>query len=279
MIDIDLRNLSESRIGPDRGFDLDAESTALAPLLDRDADALRGRRSDPAQMLGWIDLPTGQDTVVDDIEAFAERARARFDDLVVLGIGGSSLGTAAVVSALQHPARALQGAAGHGMRVHIVDNVDADVVTGLLEVLDPARTLVNVISKSGTTAETMAAYLAFESWLRAALGDGFRDHVAITTDPETGILRPLAERDGIRAFAVPPSVSVLMPYSTRLRRLSDWFVQLWAESLGKAVDRRGARVHAGTTPLPAVGTTDQHAQVQLFNEGPFDKVVASVRIG
>ena len=341
MIDIDLRNLSESRIGPDRGFDLDAESTALAPHLDRDADALRGRRSDPAQMLGWIDLPTEQDTVVDDIEAFTERARARFDDLVVLGIGGSSLGTAAVVSALQHPARALQGAAGHGMRVHIVDNVDADVVTGLLEVLDPARTLVNVISKSGTTAETMAAYLAFESWLRAALGDGFRDHVAITTDPETGILRPLAERDGIRAFAVPPSVggrfsvlspvgllpialagldvrallagaarandaasrplhesapkqgalaqllaarrgasiSVLMPYSTRLRRLSDWFVQLWAESLGKAVDRRGARVHAGTTPLPAVGTTDQHAQVQLFNEGPFDKVVAFVRIG
>ena len=341
MIDIDLRNLSESRIGPDRGFDLDAESSALAPHLDRDADALRGRRSDPSQMLGWIDLPTEQDAVVDEIEAFAERARDRFDDLVVLGIGGSSLGAAAVVSALQHPARALQGSAGHGMRVHIVDNVDADVVTGLLEVLDPARTLVNVISKSGTTAETMAAYLAFEAWLREALGDAFGEHVAITTDPETGILRPLAERDGIRAFSVPPSVggrfsvlspvgllpialagldvrallagaarandaaarplhesvpkrgalaqllasrrgariSVLMPYSTRLRRLSDWFVQLWAESLGKAVDRRGARVHAGTTPLPAVGTTDQHSQVQLFNEGPFDKVVAFVRIG
>jgi len=341
MIDIDLRNLSASRIGPDRGFDLDAESAALAPHLDRDADALRGRRGDPAQMLGWIDLPAEQDAVIDDIEAYAERAGERFDDLVVLGIGGSSLGAAAVVSALQHPARALQGSAGDGLRVHVVDNVDADVVGGLLEVLDPARTLVNVISKSGTTAETMAAYLAFEAWLRAALGDTFLEHVAITTDPESGILRPLAQRDGIRAFAVPPSVggrfsvlspvgllpialagvdvrallagaarandaaarplhesapkqgalaqlltarrgakvSVLMPYSTRLRRLSDWFVQLWAESLGKADNRRGARVHAGTTPLPAVGTTDQHSQVQLFNEGPFDKVVAFVRIG
>jgi glucose-6-phosphate isomerase len=75
------------------------------------------------------------------------------------------------------------------------------------------------------------------------------------------------------------SISVLMPYSTRLRRVADWYVQLWAESLGKRVDRHGARVHAGTTPLPAVGTTDQHAQVQLFNEGPFDKLVCFVRVG
>ena len=293
-------------------------------------------------MLGWIDLASDQDEVLDAIDAFVAEAAPRFDDLVVLGIGGSSLGSIAVLSALQHPARALQGAAGDGLRVHVVDNVDADVVAGLLETLDPGRTLVNVISKSGTTAETMAGYLAFEAWLRDGVGeDRFREHVVATTDPEQGILRPLAERDGMRTFSVPPSVggrfsvlspvgllplalggvdvrallqgaadaneaaarpfdqsvpkraafaqlatarrgatiSVLMPYSTRLRRLSDWFVQLWAESLGKAVDRRGARVHAGTTPLPASGTTDQHSQVQLFNEGPFDKVVAFVRLG
>lgn len=341
-MDIDLRNLASERIGRDRGLELDAELDALGPSLDQAHEALAARRDVSAAMLGWIDLPSNQDEVVDEIEAFTAAQAERFDDLVVLGIGGSSLGAAAVVSALQHPARALQGGQGHGLRVHFVDNVDADVVAGLLEVLDPRRTLVNVISKSGTTAETMAAYLAFEDWLRRGVGEErFVHHVVATTDPEKGILRPLAEREGLTAFSVPASVggrfsvlspvgllpialagldvrgllagaqraneaaarsyatsvpkqgafaqlasarrgasiSVLMPYATRLRRTSDWYVQLWAESLGKAVDRRGARVHAGTTPLPAVGTTDQHSQVQLFNEGPFDKVVTFVRVG
>lgn len=341
MIDIDLRNVDASRIGPDRGLPLDQETAAHARAFDAHVDALSSRRGRDEAMVGWIDLPTNQDRVVEEIRSYAASAAERFRDLVVLGIGGSSLGAAAVVGALQHPARVLQGAAGEGLRIHFVDNVDPDVIHALLTVLDPATTLVNVISKSGTTAETMAGYLAFEAWLREALGERFTEHVVATTDPERGILRPLAGRDGITAFGVPPSVggrfsvlspvgllpvalagidvrallkgaeraneaaarplasslpkraamvqclaarrgatiSVLMPYSTRLRRLSDWYVQLWAESLGKAVDRRGSRVHAGTTPLPAVGTTDQHSQVQLFNEGPFDKLVAFVRIG
>jgi glucose-6-phosphate isomerase len=72
------------------------------------------------------------------------------------------------------------------------------------------------------------------------------------------------------------SIHVLMPYSDRLRSLALWFQQLWAESLGKAVDRSGEPVHVGPTPLPAVGATDQHSQVQLFMEGPHDKVVLFV---
>jgi len=98
MIDCDLRNLSSDRIGPAQGLELDAEIAALAPHLDRDADALRARRDDPGRMLGWIDLPTGQEEDVAELLAFAAEARGRFDDLVVLGIGGSSLGAAAVVS-------------------------------------------------------------------------------------------------------------------------------------------------------------------------------------
>ena len=69
------------------------------------------------------------------------------------------------------------------------------------------------------------------------------------------------------------SIHVMMPYSERLRSFSFWFQQLWAESLGKAHDRSGNIVHTGPTPLPAVGVTDQHAQVQLFIEGPPDKVI------
>ena len=73
-------------------------------------------------------------------------------------------------------------------------------------------------------------------------------------------------------------IHVLMPYSDRLREFAAWFVQLWAESLGKRVDRRGQPIFAGPTPLGAVGATDQHSQVQLFMEGPFDKVVTFVRV-
>lgn len=339
MISIDLKNASASRLGITHGFELEREFEAFRNHLTTHVGELRRRAENPSDMLGWIDLPRMNDEV-DRIEQFVDDLDDRFTDLVVLGIGGSSLGAMTVSAALQHPWRNLQEA-GTGLRVHIVDNVDPDVIAGLMDVLDPKRTLVNVISKSGTTAETMSAYLAFNRWLEQGVGHEYRKQIIATTDPETGILRPLAESEGYTRFAVPPSVggrfsvfsavglvpialagidirallrgagranesierpleenpalqaalvqylayrrgkriSVLMPYSTRLRYLSNWYVQLWAESLGKAVDRRGSRVHAGSTPVAAIGTTDQHSQVQLFNEGPNDKIVAFVKIG
>ena len=73
-------------------------------------------------------------------------------------------------------------------------------------------------------------------------------------------------------------IHVLMPYTDRLREFAEWFRQLWAESLGKRVDREGRAVHVGPTPVAAVGATDQHSQVQLFMEGPFDKVITFVRL-
>jgi glucose-6-phosphate isomerase len=70
-------------------------------------------------------------------------------------------------------------------------------------------------------------------------------------------------------------ILVMMPYADPLRDLALWFVQLWAESLGKI---RGDGVHTGSTPLPALGATDQHAQVQLFMEGPRDKAVTFIAV-
>jgi glucose-6-phosphate isomerase len=68
-------------------------------------------------------------------------------------------------------------------------------------------------------------------------------------------------------------IHVMMPYSDRLRSFALWFQQIWAESLGKIREKGGEERHIGPTPLPAVGATDQHSQVQLFMEGPRDKVV------
>ncbi len=337
MLQADFSNTDSTRLGH-RGLDLRAEAEAWSAHLEQLVLELKARAASPAAMLGWLTLPDDRE-LLGTIRQLIRELPTGMTDLVVLGIGGSSLGALAVTSALQHPYRLLQEQ-GTGLRIHFVDNVDSDQTAALLEVLRPETTLVNVISKSGTTAETMAAYLLFRRWLEAALGAAYAAHVIATTDPESGILRPLALDRGYRVLGVPPSVggrfsvlsavgllpimlagidadelltgaaeanasaaepfarnpvlqaaliqylsyrrgrviSVLMPYSSRLRHLTDWFVQLWAESLGKAKDRRGSVVNEGSTPLGALGATDQHSQVQLFNEGPDNKLVAFVRV-
>jgi glucose-6-phosphate isomerase len=73
-------------------------------------------------------------------------------------------------------------------------------------------------------------------------------------------------------------MSVMMPYSDRLRDVADWYRQLWAESLGKEVDRQGNTVNVGPTPIKALGATDQHSQAQLYMEGPFDKIITFLEV-
>ncbi len=74
------------------------------------------------------------------------------------------------------------------------------------------------------------------------------------------------------------NISVLMPYSRRLRHLVNWYMQLWAESLGKEQTRDNKTVNTGSTPLKSIGATDQHSLLQLFNEGPFDKTITFIRV-
>ncbi|MER3442779.1 MAG: glucose-6-phosphate isomerase [Meiothermus sp.] len=327
MLRLDLSNLDPRRVGA-QGFSLEEALREEKKRLEAARDALWQRRTDAAEFLGWIDVPEDTEAVRNVLRY--RQANAWVEDFVVLGIGGSALGAQAVSAAL-----------GKGpVRLHFVDNVEPEPILELLRALDPRKTLVNVISKSGSTAETMAAFLAFRRWLEDALGAGWKEHVVVTTDPAKGILRPYAQAEGLTAFEVPPAVggrfsvtcpvgtlplafvgvdleaflagcrkanetaqagteanlpaqtalvhdrlsrkglnvNVFMPYSTRLRYLPDWFVQLHDESLGKAVNRAGEEVRTGTTAVRAIGTTDQHAQVQLFREGPHDKLITLVRL-
>jgi len=73
-------------------------------------------------------------------------------------------------------------------------------------------------------------------------------------------------------------LSVMMPYAQSLREIADWFRQLWAESLGKQVNRAGEEVFCGLTPIKALGATDQHSQVQLYAEGPVDKLITFIHV-
>lgn len=74
------------------------------------------------------------------------------------------------------------------------------------------------------------------------------------------------------------NVSVLMPYADSLKYMADFYCQIWGESLGKAVDNDGKLVNVGQTPAKALGVTDQHSQVQLYTEGPYDKVVTFLAV-
>ena len=87
-----------------------------------------------------------------------------------------------------------------------------------------------------------------------------------------GALQVLAMENGM-------NITVMMPYADRLKYMSDWYAQLWAESLGKKFALDGSVVHAGQTPVKALGVTDQHSQVQLYTEGPFDKVITLLAVG
>lgn len=327
----------------------------LSDRLDNEHGLSRARLTDLARRFGDVQAEVrrrrgegeygfcklgDQSPAVQQIRRFAEGIGQAFDHVLVLGIGGSALGMKALLNALKRPGWNELDDDGREFfpRLTVLDNVDPTSVAEALRRIDPRRALVNVISKSGGTAETMAQYLVIRQWLEQAIGpEAAARHLVFTTDPAKGALREIAQREGVAALEVPPDVGgrfsvlspvgllpaalvgidiegllsgaraaiarseaddllqnpaalwsalhwaadatlgarnhVLMPYTDRLREFAEWFRQLWAESLGKAKDRRGQDVHVGPTPVAAVGPTDQHSQVQLFMEGPFDKVV------
>jgi glucose-6-phosphate isomerase len=132
-------------------------------------------------------------------------------DVLVIGIGGSSLGAKALQQALA-PQPALAGTP----RLHFVENIDPYFLQRLLTSLVAESTAVLCISKSGGTIETVVQYLILRDWLRRQLGESnARRHQWVITDPNNGWLRELAEREDLPSLPVPPLVggrySVLSP--------------------------------------------------------------------
>lgn len=249
----------------------------------------------------------------DDLVALrriADDFRSRFDDVVLVGIGGSGLS-----------ARALAEITPSGpCRLHVMANLQPGRLERVLGAVDLERTGFLLISKSGSTVEVMAQALIVLPMLEAAVGRAAivdRVHgIAIQGDNP---LRTLAEAWGFPVSEHPPSVagrysvltlvgllpalilgldvvairkgaasvlgmpdaaegaalmagfyragrpiSVMLAYDERLSWFTRWYAQLWAESLGKA--------GTGMTPVTALGPVDQHSQLQLYLDGPADKV-------
>ncbi len=255
-------------------------------------------------------------------------------DICLLGAGGSSLGAQALaqLSGWRTPGAVVEDGRP---RLHFFDNLDAPSLTLALRTLDLKTTRFLVISKSGSTAETLIQMLSCVAAIESAgldwnLGQHFlaitepsvsgQDNVLrrlcgqwsidiLDHDPGVGgrfsvltnvgmvpaslmgldakairagaqeVIAPLL--DGVSAVDFAPAqgaalsvglsrannhtATVMLPYADRLQSFSRWFVQLWAESLGKN--------GLGTLPVAAIGPSDQHSQLQLFLDGPNDKLI------
>jgi len=343
MLKLDYRNVKAAIVGKENGLELETEFEAYKETISKIISDLNKKKDKPGQWLQWMNLGYNEETVW-LVKEYASLVKNRFENILVLGIGGSALGGIAITEALLKPYWNLLPAEKRGNfpRIFFLDNIDPDQIAGLLDLLDLNKTLVNVITKSGSTAETMSQYMIVKDIMEKEIGDNYRRNIVATTDKKTGILRQIADQEGYKTFVVPDDVggrfsifsavgllplalvgidideiiagvkdmdlalkntdvfeniaaqnalihylmdtkngknlSVMMPYSSRLRYVSDWFVQLWAESLGKEVNNNGEKVNCGPTPIKALGATDQHSQIQLYNEGPNDKVINFIRV-
>ena len=344
MIQYDFNNLRAERIG-EHGVS-DAEIDALQPRLQQAFENVRRMRKE--KQLGFFDLP--YDTALaEEIMRLAGELKQKFENFVVIGIGGSALGNIAIQSALNHPEyNLLPNGRRRGLRLFVPDNIDPDRLHGVLDALDLSKTVFNVITKSGNTAESISTYLIARERVIKTVGiEKQGEHFIFTTDASKGELRKIAPREKARCLTIPATVGgrfsvlssvgllsaavtgvdikallngaakvdrnqqldrpgtvdiwknpallgaayhylldvkkkknvhIMCAYSHRLRDVADWFRQLWAESLGKRVNRKGQVVHVGQTPEKAIGVTDQHSQVQLYVEGPFDKVITFLSV-
>jgi glucose-6-phosphate isomerase len=308
------------------------QSGELEELGPRLSEAAEGLLGDPP---GFMRLPKTAEYAEASARVAKEIRTSGATDFIHVGIGGSALGPMALHKALNHPYyNTLSGDTRRGPRLHFAENTDPATLSAILDVADPDGTWVNVVTKSGSTAETMANFLVIRGVLADSLGDfGFQERTIATTDPEEGFLKQMADREDLDVLPIPPDVGgrfsvltpvgllpaavtgldvdallagaarcvdevnergvehpavvgaamhylmdtargrnvrVMMTYADALERLAAWFVQLWAESLGK--DGKGS------TPHGAVGTTDQHSQVQLYMQGPQDKVIEIVEV-
>jgi glucose-6-phosphate isomerase len=201
MITFDYTNVLERAVGthgiPEPSFG------AAAGSAQRAIDAVQAAHE--AGKMGFAGLPQGEQAIANVRDFAREHA---FKNVLIAGIGGSALGPAALESALATPNSA--------KKLVVLDNIDPDLIRDSLEPLNPAETFVNVIAKSGVTAETMATFAVVRKWMSDALGPSrLREHFAITTDPEKGDLLTIARDEKFPIFEIPRNVggrfSVLTP--------------------------------------------------------------------
>ncbi|MFW6007008.1 MAG: glucose-6-phosphate isomerase [Bacillota bacterium] len=335
-IKLDVNNMFSDKIGEKHGI--------KRAIVDEHQEKIHElhqaiKEQEKEGKMGFMELPFQDRKIIEKIKEVAKKLEGNIENFVVLGIGGSALGSIALKTALKDPYLDLKSEVP---KLFIPDNVDPVRFKKLLERLNLEKTVFNIISKSGGTAETMSLFLIARKAVKKEVADAnLADHFIATTSEKTGYLIKIAEREGLTTFNIPDNVggrfsvlspvgllfaatagidieellagarymyhkcdngnlwknpaylmgllqylayqdgkkmSVMMPYSHQLKDIADWYRQLWAESLGKELDRDGNTVNVGPTPIQALGATDQHSQSQLYMEGPYDKIINFIEV-
>ncbi|MCL6520108.1 MAG: glucose-6-phosphate isomerase [Armatimonadetes bacterium] len=274
-------------------------------------------------------------STIQETKLVAQELKEKYQNVLLIGIGGSTLGFRSTLQFLKGPFYNLFGSP----RMFVLDNVDAVLAEQLADLLDFRKTALVYISKSGSTPEPAANFLYFYKKYKDAGGNP--SDIAIICDKKNNGINHIAQELRCHLLHIPgdlpgrysvlspagllpaelvgidsdglvkgatkiheaivgkynnenailmlgsalaaladkgKKIHVLFNYGNVLSEFGLWFEQLWAESLGKETSITGEVVHSGTTPFAALGATDQHSVLQLFKEGPNDKVYGFVTI-
>lgn len=270
--------------------------------------ALKLRQEIAGKKLAMIDVVFEKNDLK-HFEILAEKI-SKFKKVLVLGVGGSSLGGKTLSSLKDQN------------KVEFLESIDPSTIKISLDKIDFKNTFFLVISKSGETIETICQTLVILDELKKSKIKNFSDQFLFVTQSETNSIAKIAKKIGAEIAHHPEKIggryscfsivgmlpsflcginikkirsgaekivteflnndtiinscaiqlylyekgftnSVIMPYIDNLKNFTDWYRQLWAESLGKS--------GFGSTPINSMGTVDQHSQLQLYLEGPKDK--------
>ncbi|QKF65146.1 glucose-6-phosphate isomerase [Campylobacter corcagiensis] len=268
--------------------------------------------------VGYFHLPKGSKKLIEKASVIA--GEYEYESVVVIGMGGSSLGTKALYTLLKDKAK---------LKAYFLDNLDIATCKSVLGSINFNKTLFFVVSKSGTTIETITIF----KYIIDKFGiKNFKENFIFITDPDSN-LEHFAEKHNARIFHIPANVggrfsvfsaagivpllflgidtkeilkgakackksffdekddsilqkayhfvthksaktNVLFSYGDKFTHFNEWYVQLWAESLGKRCEYK----RVGLTPISLIGSRDQHSFLQLIMDGTKDKTVTFIKV-
>lgn len=201
-----------------QSFVTEQELSRLQSEVDRNHQDLESGRGKGADFLGWLHLPSQiTPDQIKELQQSANWIRENCETFVSIGIGGSYLGAKAAIDFGSHtfPNQLPPSGRGGPEILFAGQNISSDYMHDLLEILEQKKVCLNVISKSGTTTEPAIAFRLLKQFMEKKYGDEARKRIFVTTDPDKGALKQLADEEGYQRFVIPDDVggrySVLTP--------------------------------------------------------------------
>lgn len=177
---------------------------------------IHNKKGEGSEFLGFIDLPyTLDEKLLCDIKQTAQKIKTQCDIFIVIGIGGSYLGSKAAIDVLTSPL--YNELPGNNPKIYFAGNdMNPQYYAELLSICEGRDVVINVISKSGTTTEPAIAFRIFREYLEKRYGkEEACNRIYATTDKEKGTLKKLAQKNGYKTFSIPDDIggrySVLTP--------------------------------------------------------------------